>query len=259
MSGLIPLIAAAVGSALLTALSLPLAHRLGAVARVSADRWHSSGSVPRFAGPGLLLAVLPWLEPATMPPAILACAIGSLDDIWGLSAKLKAILLLLPSITAAIIFQQLWLAPAIWLVANAVNLLDHADALAATAAGTAFAASGGEPGLACAGACLGFLLFNFPPARCFMGDGGSLLLGTLAVLLWRDQGALVTAGWCAVPLADAVFVTLRRLASGRKPWVGGTDHSGHILLRLGVRPRLLPPLYGAATLVAGLGVAWLVS
>jgi len=85
-----------------------------------------------------------------------------------------------------------------------------------------------------------------------MGDSGSLFLGAAIVLLASQRGFDASLAWIAVPLIDAVFVTTRRLLQGRKPWVGGTDHLGHILLRIGVNRQILPPVYAATALTIGL-------
>ncbi|WP_245436709.1 MraY family glycosyltransferase [Mesorhizobium tamadayense] len=114
-------------------------------------------------------------------------------------------------------------------------MLDHADGLAAGTAAAAFFGLGGDIGMAGAGACMGFLCFNYPPACVFMGDSGSLLLGAAIMLLASERGLGSSLALIAVPLIDALFVIIRRLREGRRPWVGGTDHLGHTLLRIGVR------------------------
>lgn len=246
------LLPAALASAAGTWLLARLAVRIGAVAQVKPDRWHSTGAVPRLAGPALLAAAAPWLDGSQLAVLGAVCALGTLDDIRPLSPALKAAGLLAVAAAAVWVTGQWWVGPALWLVANAVNLLDHADGIAASAAAAAFLGLGGDAGLAAAAACLGFLALNYPPARVFMGDSGSLTLGAMAVLIGADgAGPAATIAWCAIPLADAVAVTLRRLARGQKPWVGGTDHSGHALLRAGLPPRLLPPAYFGAALLAG--------
>nr|WP_292154183.1 hypothetical protein [Mesorhizobium sp.] len=62
-------------------------------------------------------------------------------------------------------------------------MLDQADGLAGGTAAAAFFGLGGDIGMAGAGACIGFLCFNYPPARVFMGGSGSLLLGTAIGIL----------------------------------------------------------------------------
>lgn len=229
-----------------------LAHRVGAVATVKADRWHASGDIPRLAGPALLAAAAPWLPGGHLAVLLVVCALGTWDDIRPLSPAVKALGLLAAGAGAVWVTGQWWAGPMLWLVANAVNLLDHADGIAASAAAAAFLGLGGDAGIVGAGACAGFLLFNYPPARSFMGDSGSLTLGAMAVLIGAQKGSVAaTAAWCAIPLADAVFVTVRRIMRGQKPWIGGVDHSGHILLRAQVPPRLLPPIYFGMAMLAG--------
>ncbi len=229
-----------------------LARKVGAVAKVTADRWHNTGEIPRLAGPALLAAVAPWLAGGELAVLSFVCALGTADDIRPLSPRVKALGLLVAGIGAVWVTGLWWTGPALWLVANAQNLLDHADGIAAAAAAACFLGLGGDAGLAAAGACAGFLMFNYPPARVFMGDSGSLTLGAMAVLIGAKQGGMATtAAWCTVPLADAVQVTIRRVLRGRKPWIGGTDHSGHALLRAGMPLRLLPLAYFLAALLVG--------
>lgn len=254
-----PLVAAAVVSAVVVAVLNVLARRIGAVARCTDDHWRTAESIPHLGGPGLLLAMLPWFPVEQGLILAAFCAIGTIDDIRPLSPAAKALLLVLPSAAAGWSSGEIWVAVAAWFVANAVNLLDHADGLAATVAAVGFAFGGTPAALAAAGACLGFLFHNFPPARSFMGDGGSLVLGAGLVLVWQGAGPALTLAWCAVPLLDAVFVTVRRVASGRKPWIGGRDHSGHVLLRMGCPPRLLPLAFGAAAALAGFGTQSMLS
>ena len=89
--------------------------------------------------------------------------------------------------------------------------------------------------LAAAGASLGFLLFNFPPAKIFMGDLGSTLLGyfSAVVMLWADHTASVPL-WISVLvfspfIVDATVTLLRRILAGERPW---RPHLGHFYQRL---------------------------
>lgn len=249
----LPLIAALAISVAGVRLTTPIAMRIGAVSRVRPDRWHHSGMVPRLAGPAMFVAMAPFLSLEQALILGYVCAVGVIDDLRSFSAGAKALALLGGAIIAGVATGSPWVGVALWVACNAVNMLDHADGLAAATVGAAFLGIGGATGFAGAGACLGFLLFNYPPARVFMGDGGSLLLGAALVLLTYQDGPLVTAAWLAVPLVDAAFVTARRLREGRKPWVGGTDHLGHTLLRAGIPSRVLPVACGAAALAIGLG------
>ncbi len=118
------------------------------------------------------------------------------------------------------------------LLMNGVNMIDGLDALAggvtAVAAGS-FAwmlrGDGRELALALAGALLGFLAYNRPPARIYLGDGGAYLLGTaLAVLLasaWApgQRAPVGVAGLIvvAVPAAEVLFAVVRRVAQSAVP------------------------------------------
>jgi UDP-GlcNAc:undecaprenyl-phosphate/decaprenyl-phosphate GlcNAc-1-phosphate transferase len=144
---------------------------------------------------------------------------------------------------------------------NSFNLLDNMDGLAAgtaaiAACGLALVA-GFVPGsgssvvaAALAGACLGFLPFNYRPRRpaaLFMGDSGSHLLGFALgglALLASPGGAGGAAAAVAAPLLilalpalDTGLVMLVRLAEGRPVWHGGRDHSSHRLVYQGLSER----------------------
>jgi len=146
-----------------------------------------------------------------------------------------------------------------WVVAitNAVNLTDNMDGLAsgiAAIASLAYFAIAAPQGdylvaayaVALAGTSLGFLRYNFPPARIFLGDAGSLLLGfllaCLGLLLDLDvtNDALrigVQALILGVPVFDTAFVMVSRRREGRPVLQGGTDHSSHRLAALGLSDR----------------------
>lgn len=257
LGSLVPFVGALLIALLCVWLFAALARRIGAVAKVTSDRWHTSGEVPRLAGPALLIAMSPWLPPGHIALLALFCLIGAVDDVRPLSAALKAAALAAAAILAGIVTGLWWVPVVIWIACNAVNMLDHADGLAASTIAAAFLGLGGDVGLAGAGACVGFLVLNYPPARIFMGDSGSLLLGAAIVLAASAHGLGASLAWIAVPLIDAAFVIIRRLRRGQRPWIGGTDHLGHTLLRTGVSGRILPALYGALALGMGLAFsAW---
>jgi UDP-GlcNAc:undecaprenyl-phosphate/decaprenyl-phosphate GlcNAc-1-phosphate transferase len=138
-----------------------------------------------------------------------------------------------------------WPLAAAWLlgVCNAFNLLDILDglaagvgALAAIALGVVAVATGSLPeaaaAFALAGALAGFLVFNFHPARIYLGDAGSLTigitLGALALALpWTDvspAGFLAPLAILVVPLADTAYVSVLRARAGRPFWHGSPDH-----------------------------------
>jgi len=157
---------------------------------------------------------------------------------------------------------------------NAVNFLDNMNGmvggLSAIALG-GFAWTSLERGangvaaaqLALAGACLGFLPHNFPRARIFLGDAGSLFLGYSlgASALITMQGAV--PGWgragaplmLAYPAFDMVFVVLTRMRDGRPVYQGGRDHTNHRLASVLKCPKttvLLLWASGAVLCAAGL-------
>ena len=159
---------------------------------------------------------------------------------------------------------------------NAVNFLDNMNGMVAGLSAIAFSAFAwgafgrGEPGvaaaqLALAGACAGFLPFNFPRARIFLGDAGSLFLGyslgASAVLAFeggpRGWGQLGPVIALAYPAFDMIFVVATRRREGRKVSQGGRDHTNHRLasvLKCPKRTVLLLWLLGAVLSVSGLVV-----
>jgi UDP-GlcNAc:undecaprenyl-phosphate GlcNAc-1-phosphate transferase len=167
----------------------------------------------------------------------------------------------------------------IWLVAlmNVVNFSDGVDGLAAglcTIDGIAFAVIifaelGGTTAAAVlaaltAGASLGFLFYNFPPARVFMGDSGAnllgYLLGVVAVIGSLKTGAVVALivplFILAVPFLDTGFVIAKRLKYKRAPWSADTNHFHHRMARIGFSQRkTVAYLYGWTLMLALVAVA----
>jgi UDP-GlcNAc:undecaprenyl-phosphate/decaprenyl-phosphate GlcNAc-1-phosphate transferase len=165
----------------------------------------------------------------------------------------------------------------IWLVGlmNVVNFSDGVDGLAAglcTIVGIAFAIvafdlhvnGAGVLAALTAGASLGFLFHNFPPASVFMGDSGAnllgYLLGVVAVVGSVKTGAVVTLIVplivLAVPFLDTGFVVAKRLKYGRKPWSADANHFHHRMSRMGFsQRRTVAYLYGWTLMLAGVAVA----
>ena len=179
---------------------------------------------------------------------------------------------------------------AVWivLIINAFNFLDNMDGLAAGIAvitsSILFAASAisaaisgqdfqvfiGGLALVFIGTLLGFLVFNFPPAKIFMGDAGSLVVGFFVALLTLRSTYYYheaqSGQWyavfmplvvMAVPLYDFISVTLLRISQGKSPFVGDTQHFSHRLKRHGLTDtQTILTLY-LATLCTGLGATFL--
>jgi len=154
-------------------------------------------------------------------------------------------LTLLPALAA-------FAATSVWMltVTTSFNLIDGIDGLAAgisVISAGAFAVAGWLAGVPMVtvlsvvvlGASLAFLRFNFPPARIFMGDSGSLFLGLMfglisLLLLVPGEGLLHRAAGSffilSIPLLDTVLAFLRRVMTGRPPFEADHMHIHHILL-----------------------------
>jgi UDP-GlcNAc:undecaprenyl-phosphate GlcNAc-1-phosphate transferase len=211
--------------------------------------------------------------------SLILMAAGVVDDVRGLSAKFR---LLLQVLCASIViahgvclrtFPMDWPAgnvlnialTVLWIVGvtNAVNFMDGADGLAAGMAGIAslafffIAYQTGQKyfaflNIALAGACLGFLIFNFNPAKIFLGDAGSSFLGfslaSLAVMgEWAENNPIVALSIpviiLAVPIFDIAYISVSRIARGDvrsfKEWIEyvGKDHLHHRLAAMGFSHR----------------------
>lgn len=177
----------------------------------------------------------------------------------------------------SVIITVLWLG----LITNAMNMLDNMDGLAA-GVGSIIAGiylittlMGGQWFIAALaallmGAQLGFLCFNFHPARMFMGDGGSLVIGLmLGIISIRTTyfdphgqygpgmhaawyGMLMPAMVMAVPLYDFFSVTTVRFFMGRKIMGGDRNHFSHRLVRRGLSVRGAVMVIWLCTLATGL-------
>jgi UDP-N-acetylmuramyl pentapeptide phosphotransferase/UDP-N-acetylglucosamine-1-phosphate transferase len=163
----------------------------------------------------------------------------------------------------------------LWLVGltNAYNFMDGIDGLAGTQAVIAGLGWGllgwlsGQPwgyapGLLIAGASLGFLGHNWPPARIFMGDVGSTFLGytfaVLAVVGATGDPRLAFAGILLVwPfIFDTTFTLIRRLRRGENIFTAHRSHLYQRLIITGCSHRFVTLLYGAMA-IAGVTLAWL--
>ena len=274
-----------------------LAVRFGWIAKPVDDRWGRRiiarlGGVAMFGG--FLSAILLWVPfgPASavlLGGSALVFALGLLDDLHRLPPYTKLVGQLLIGCAIVLsgvrieLIRWLWLSiplSILWLVLimNAFNLLDNMDGLSAGVGAIAagfcalHAMLSGQStvaaiALAISGVCAGFLRYNFPPAKIFMGDSGSHLLGvSLAILAlmgsWRHSTQLLSVLAIptlilAVPIFDTCFVTIQRLLHGQHPFAGGTDHVSHRLAILGLSTRqTVLGLYG---LSASLGLLSLMS
>lgn len=268
--GVLAVVACAITVVLVPPLRL-LAIRTGFVDQ-PAVRKHHQAATPLLGGVALMLGI--FLPPLALSGesgrygilaagAGLLMVVGLIDDRRGLSVAVKLSVQLLTA--SALVVSSVAKAPEIlsfnpllsasvtmlWLVGitNAFNLLDNIDGLSASVASAAalgiLAVGGTGMPLAASvfGATLGFLVFNWAPARIFMGDAGSLPLGlTVAVLVLDLTGQragpvpwLLPALLLAVPITDTITVFVSRLRRGQNPLTTpGTDHLSHRLVRTGL-------------------------
>jgi UDP-GlcNAc:undecaprenyl-phosphate/decaprenyl-phosphate GlcNAc-1-phosphate transferase len=279
-------------------LQSPARARLLAVPRE--DRWHDADT-PSFGGVGIFagLSVGLWAAGAAGAFGIdrafvgiyaaiaLVFACGLADDLYGLrplgklAAQGTAAAIVIASGTHVQLVHNEIIGDAIavlWLVglANAFNLLDNMDGLAATLASIAFFFFAVDAvtvhpddatlAFALAGmfACFGFLPFNLRRhgrALVFMGDSGSQTLGFALAALglvssWKVAGTTVATLILpvlvlAVPILDTTLVTVARLADGRPIHQGGRDHSSHRLVRYGLSERHAVALLAAIAFFIG--------
>jgi UDP-GlcNAc:undecaprenyl-phosphate GlcNAc-1-phosphate transferase len=278
-----------------------IAGRIGLVAYPKRDRWHRTPT-PMLGGIAIFLGSVPLVVliaeavsahmldrfAALLMGAVLIFTLGLIDDIKPLPPYAK----LLGQIVAACVLVaslpigrylpwSVLMVPVMifWIVAvtNAFNLLDNMDGLSAgigaIVSGTLFVFNfiqgDHQTALLCivvAGACGGFLIFNFNPARIFMGDSGSLLIGYLlsgiVVLGAAKAGSelaltlLVPVGVMALPILDTTLVTIVRSLHHRPISMGGRDHLSHRLVALGLNERsAVLVLYAVSVLFGGLAIA----
>jgi len=226
------------------------------------ERSLHSLSVPRGGGLGVAAATLFGLvylgSPYSLTVAIfLVWAVSAWDDWIGASPTIRLAVHTLAATSivlgwwpeTSLTFGLLLALSLIWGL-NLFNFMDGSDGLAGTTAATgglalATLAASVPPtvtsqfllgvGLVTSAAALGFVSFNLPPARIFMGDGGSTVLG-LALAATCLKGAVDGVWSYAAPLTlftpfwvDATYTLLRRLAKGHSPL---TPHREHLYQRL---------------------------
>jgi UDP-GlcNAc:undecaprenyl-phosphate GlcNAc-1-phosphate transferase len=220
-------------------------------------------------GSGHLRALL-----ATLAGATIIFLLGLADDVVGLRARTKFL------VQIAVALGMVWSGLAIsgtaffgpggmpaalstvvtvlWivLVTNSFNLIDGADGVAPGAALFAALAIAGVSvldgsmlaalaALTLAGATLGFLFFNFPPASIFLGDCGSLLLGftiaAIGLMSAQTQPTLLAVAIpvvsCGLPLLDTALAVMRRYLRGEPLFNADRGHIHHRLRDFGWSPR----------------------
>lgn len=269
-----PWVAAAVAFSVAAAIdAVPATNRRlrARIAHAPADRW-AAVPVPAVGGVGIAAgsAAALWALGADADSwrlfgaAAVGLGVGFIDDVWqltplsklagqGLAAALVAAAGLTPDLGAPGWVEAVLAAVWVLIVVNAFNLIDNMDGLAA---GTALIAAVAllawsvrygdftpAAAVALSGATAGFLVWNVHPARLFMGDSGSLLLGVLVAGLTLQDAGRAAGDWrfgvvvpivlLAYPVFDMSLVVYDRLRRGDPISRGGRDHSSHRLARSG--------------------------
>jgi UDP-N-acetylmuramyl pentapeptide phosphotransferase/UDP-N-acetylglucosamine-1-phosphate transferase len=250
------------------------------------------GGIPLYFGLlAALLVTLPFSrsDPNELPKVIglligmtIIVAVGAYDDLRELKPLPQfafQFLAALAAILAGVVIDRLpgplggdirleWLAvpfTLFWIVGmmNTINFLDGLDGLASgvtVIAGAVLFAHTFELGqtsltllpLALIGGTLGFLIFNFPPARIFLGSGAYLLGFLLAVMSIIGGAKVATALLVlAIPILDVAWQILHRLLTGHSPFAADRGHLHHRLFDLGNSPRRILIIYYALTAAFG--------
>lgn len=218
--------------------------------------------------------------------AIILIIVGIIDDIREIGPIPKFIFQLIAASVVAIFGIKIWwfsnpfgsqivlgvwspLFVILWIVLliNVVNWLDGLDGLASGVSSIAAIvlfilstrATINQPATALislivAAAALGFLPFNFNPAKIFLGDSGAMFLGYMIAIFAIISGGKVATALLVlgIPIFDAIWVILRRIAGGRAPWKADKKHLHHRFLDIGFNQRQTVLLLYAIVLIFGI-------
>lgn len=250
----------------------------------------------------------------------LICAVGVIDDIFDIDAltKLGGQILAAGYLVYNNVQFYIWTSPSqveisldrnqgalltvfvVVLTVNAVNFIDGLDGLAAGVIGVgalaffvycytitavnqvSLASTGALLSAALAGACIGFLPHNFHPARLFMGDSGSMLIGLVlaaasvtltgqfsSTALGQGVGGpssfiplpwipiLLPIALLIVPLADLVLAVIRRTRAGRSPFAPDRQHLHHRMLEIGHSHRRAVLIIWCWAALIAFGTVWM--
>lgn len=273
-----------------------LAVKIGAIDAPDARKVHQV-SIPRLGGLAIYIGYMVSLlysvkdissVKGLLIGSVILVAVGIWDDVKQIGPKTKLLgqivaALMLPIFDNAIHFisigdHMLYLEylsiplTVFWIVGftNIVNLIDGLDGLAAGISLIACIAicivtlQMGQVDLACitlalAGAACGFLRYNFNPAKIFMGDTGSMLLGyTMAAISVMGSvktaatvGLVVPVIVLGLPILDTLFAIVRRRINGRPVFQPDKGHLHHRLLAMGLTQKQAVLLMYAITAVLG--------
>jgi UDP-N-acetylmuramyl pentapeptide phosphotransferase/UDP-N-acetylglucosamine-1-phosphate transferase len=222
-------------------------------------------------------------------PCMVIALVGIIDDIQPLRATLRLFIQIAVGVTMTAILGPLqsigipgvgaislgaagWPLTVLWIVGmtNAFNFMDGSDGMAGLAAvvgGVALAAIGWQTGnhlplvlsAFAAAAAGGFLVFNWPPARVFMGDVGSAFLGTFLAAIplmypEPERGGVMLAAVLGLwpSIFDPLVSVCRRIAAGANPLVPHREFFFHRLIRSGASHGFTARLYGMLAALGGI-------
>jgi UDP-GlcNAc:undecaprenyl-phosphate GlcNAc-1-phosphate transferase len=279
VSGTLIVVVAASATLVATPLVMVVAGRLGVVDRPGALK-PQQAPVPYLGGVAVFLGVVVGGasgRPSVLVPLAMALALGVADDRFDLAPPLRLLGQLAigaaVAVTVPVHLEGALGAAAIVavtvLVVNGVNLIDGLDLLASgvvAASAVGFAVVLHGPGrqlaLALAAALVAFGVYNRPPARVYLGDGGSYLLGTALTALLASAwapGVAVPVGVAAmalvaVPVAEVAFAVLRRARAHRSLLSGDRGHPYDRLVDRGWPVLAASGTYVAVAAVVAAGV-----
>lgn len=278
----IALITSFVVALLITPLVKKLAFKIGATDQPNARKVHT-GQMARMGGLAIYIAFLAGvliLRPENetyfyiLIAGTIVIATGVLDDIYELTAKVKfstqivaAVIVIIGGVQVTFInlpfggelelgifsipITLLWIVG----VTNAINLIDGLDGLSAGVSAIVLTTISVLAilqndifivalSIALLGGTLGFLVYNFHPAKIFMGDAGALFLGfmiaVIALMGFKNVtvfSLIVPALILAVPISDTFFAIIRRIVHKQSLSAPDKSHLHHCLLRLGYSHR----------------------
>jgi UDP-GlcNAc:undecaprenyl-phosphate GlcNAc-1-phosphate transferase len=297
-----------IASIIITPIVKKLAIKIGAVDKPNQRKVHQK-IMPRLGGLAIYLSFIIGLlvlrpEDEFAMPIIIGSLIiiitGVLDDLMELSAKIKligqlaaALVVVLGGVQVDYInipfmgtldFGMLSIPLTIlWIVGitNAINLIDGLDGLAAGVSSIALITISGmailkgdafvvSVGFIVLGSTLGFLLYNFHPAKIFMGDTGALFLGymigVLSLLGFKNVtmiSFIIPVIILGVPISDTFFAIIRRIVNKQPLSAPDKSHLHHCLLRLGFSHRqtvlliyALAAMFGLSAVILTQATVW---
>ncbi len=277
-----PFVMSIIAVAVLTPVMIVLARKYG-ILDIPNERKIHTIPVPRLGGLAIIIGFwvaallnLPWNREFTaiIIGGTFIGVMGVMDDVRPLSSRIRLVgqlaascLVIWAGLVVSFLPKTWWgnliagIITVIWII-GIVNALNFSDGLDGLASGMTFIAAAfffllaiylGQPQVACvaailAGCCLGFLIWNFKPAKIYLGDGGSTFLGFILACLalyggWSQDGFIVALGIPTIILGvlifDMFYITIARIKNGSvttfQEWLDftGKDHFHHRLMSLG--------------------------